>query len=152
MRICPCIFLFHRDSILRSQATRTHTQFCLFCAHNHQQGVYIWSILMGMSLTVRAKNQLKIITGAQYDWRLILLCLLLTLYLASGLQQLPVYPPQDSPVKVEQRKKRRDDTSSPISGPLARPRLHHVWFHYNYNLNLVKRGKAKTHKTASVLF
>jgi len=45
---------------------------------------------------------------------------------------------------------RRDDTSSPISGPLARPRLHDVGSHYKIQFKLVKSGEAKTHKTASI--
>ena len=35
----------------------------------------------------------------------------------------------------------RDDTSSPVSGPSARARLHDVGVHYKFKLNLVKSGE-----------
>ena len=90
-RICPWIILFTRDSILRLHATRAHTRFhSIFVPIITNRVLYIWSYTYGNVPDHRGQQPTQeFIAGDQYDHRLVLLCLLLPLLLATGLQQRP---------------------------------------------------------------
>ena len=148
MRICPCIILFKRDPILRPHATRAHTQLHSLLRPPRSRRC------AGMSSSRNAGQPTQeFITGAQYDQRLILLCLLLALFYLRDVWTIavPIQLSQVSPFKTGQGNG-GEMTHHPLLAGLQPARGYMTSPHIiNFNLNLVKCGEARTHKTASCL-